>query len=153
MAPSGVLVGRGTVRTKRQKGLGDAQRRLAELGAVLRPLLLRARLAVVEWPSGGFGGSALTAALTAAAAGLAVGLARGLEVAVLTPSPVTWRHALGAERGKDAALHAALAERYRSDLLGLRRYELPHVLDAVGLALYAEQFWEQVRETKKWRTR
>lgn len=139
---SGALHRFAHVATGRLPGVGDVQRRL---GLVLRDLtapMRDASVVVVEWP--GMGGArqagkmnAVAASQTAAAAAAAIGLAVGMGGGrrILTPAPVTWRARLGAKRGADAALHEALMGRYPI-LADLRLGARPHVLDAVGLALY-----------------
>jgi len=135
------------VETGKRPERGDAQRRLSlVLKAAVLPMR-KAAVIVVEWPSaGGFGrpeagaaprGNATSAAHTCMVAGALVGLAVGLGGGrrVLTPSPVTWRTRLGAKRGADAGIHAALLVRYPL-LADLRLKAQPHVLDAVGLALF-----------------
>ncbi len=146
LVEGGQIVDRGHIGTGRDRSAtGDIQRRLAEIGAVLHPLVFRARLVVIEWPSaGGFrtsGGEqhAAHAAQTNLAAGMVAGLAWGAGRKVRAPSPVTWRSALGHKRGRDEQLHADLAARFIFQLTDLRRGDLPHVLDAIGLALYGEQ--------------
>lgn len=140
-SPARVLE-RGTVRTARQKGVGDVQRRLTEVGEELAPLIERAQFVVCEWPSaGGFRTATGRSSSTAPAqvnlvAGLIAGLARGIGRRLLTPAPVTWRKAMGAKQGKDEAIHARLLKQYAAELAGLRKGDLPHVLDALGLALY-----------------
>lgn len=139
VTPDGRLCRHGCVRTVPHKGTGSAQARLGEIAEALLPVMTRALLAAVEWPGGGFGRDAGAAAKTSAAAGLVVGIAMGARLAVLTPAPVTWRRAFGAAAGQDDAIHAELAQRYRKELDGTKRGDLPHVLDAVGIALWANQ--------------
>lgn len=153
LAPGGALVDRGVIVTERHEGeVGDAQRRLAEVCRALYGKVHHAQLVVVEWPSaGGFGrsgppcpvckqarGNAQSSAQTNLAAGAIAGLAWGAGRKVDAPAPVTWRAKLGHKRGADQALHADLERRYARELAGLRKGDLPHVLDAIGLALYAE---------------
>lgn len=135
------------VETGRRPERGDAQRRLALVMCALVVPMRRASVVVVEWPSaGGFGrpeageparGNATAVAHTNMVAGAIVGLAVGLGGGrrILTPAPVTWRARLGARRGADHAIHAALLTRYTL-LRDLRAKAQPHVLDAVGLALF-----------------
>jgi len=132
----------GAIETDRDRGaIGDMQRRLEEVGRVLYPLIHRAELVVVEWP-GGPGGKfgAVAAQQTSACAGLVTGMAWGAGRKARAPATITWRSRLGAKRGSDRQLHAWLAERYRSELTGLRATGAPHVLDAIGLALYGQTF-------------
>lgn len=134
----GVLVAHGIVITTRKRGVGDLQRRLAEIGAGLHPQIHRSRHVVCEFPGGGFGRNAGAAAQVAAVAGVVIGQAWGSGRKVAAPAPVTWRAELGHARGADEALHAELLDRYPAIaalLLGHR----PHVLDAIGLALYGER--------------
>jgi len=138
VATGGVLLDRGAIATTRGRSTGDAQRRVELVGRVLYQLVGRADLVVVEWPTGGFGSNALAATSTAAIAGLVAGLSWSAGTKIRAPAPVTWRTKLGAKRGKDAELHAELAARYAAQLAGLKKGEMPHVLDAIGLALYGE---------------
>jgi Holliday junction resolvasome RuvABC endonuclease subunit len=139
LVAGGELVERGAVVTERDgKATGDQQRRLAEVGRVLHGLIHRADLVVVEWPGGGFGRNAHSAAQTAAAAGAIAGMAWGVGRKVNAPAPVTWRAHFGHKRGQDELLHGELTARYHEQLAGLRKGDLPHVLDAIGLALYGE---------------
>lgn len=136
---SGQLVGRGVITTARDRGVtGDAQRRLAEMCRELHSLVFRARLVVLEWPGGGFGRNAGSAAQTNAVAGAIAGLAWGAGRRVKAPAAVTWRAALGHKRGKDELLHADIARRYALQLADVLKGNLPHVLDAIGLAEYGE---------------
>ena len=130
------------VETERTAQRGDASIRLARILRALRAPLAHASVVCIEWP--GFGGArvagkmnALAASQTAAAAAAALGLAigQGGRRKILAPAPVTWRSKLGAKRGRDAELHAAFLARYPI-LADLRKGAQPHVLDAVGLALY-----------------
>lgn len=134
----------GCIVTEKGEATGDAQRRLEEIGRGLHRLITMATVVVVEWP--GFGGArrpgamnAMAASQTAAAAAMVVGLAWGRGRKTLQPAPVTWRAKLGHKRGKDEALHAELALRFSTaQLAAIRKGDLPHILDAIGLALYAE---------------
>lgn len=135
---NGRMIDRGIVVTARGKKTADAQRRLTDLGRAIHPLVHRANLVIVEWPTGHFGGNALAAAQTIAAAGVVVGIAWGAGRKVRAPAPVTWRSKLGHKRGRDEKLHRDLAARFADHLLGLTKGQLPHVLDALGLALYGE---------------
>jgi Holliday junction resolvasome RuvABC endonuclease subunit len=137
----GALISRGVIKTARdRRATGDAQRRLAELCKALHGKVLKADLVVVEWPAGGggFGRNAGAAAQTAQVAGAIAGLAWGVGRKVNAPASVTWRIACGAKRGQDELLHVALAARYAEDLAGVNKGDMPHVLDAIGLALYGE---------------
>lgn len=145
VGPAGDLDSYEHVETGRRPERGDAQRRLALVLKAAVIAMRKASAVVVEWPSaGGFvpvsgnaTGNAAAAAQTNMVAGALVGLAVGLGGArrVVTPSPVTWRSRLGAKRGADHAIHAALLTRY-PQLRDLRMKAQPHVLDAVGLALF-----------------
>lgn len=141
LVEGGQLRDYGCIVTRRGDATGDAQRRLEQLGRVLHGKLFGARLVVVEWP--GFGGArrpgamnAMAASQTAAAAALVMGLAWSAGRKVRAPAAVTWRLALGHARGQDEQLHLDLAARY--DLGNLTAAVRPHVLDAIGLALYGE---------------
>lgn len=130
----------GCFTTEKGHETGDAQRRLEELGRGLYKLMTMADIVVVEWPSaGGFGRNAGNAAKTNLAAGMIVGLAWGRGRRTLQPAPITWRSKLGHKRGNDDRLHAELAQRFTPEqLAAIRKGDLPHILDAIGLALYAE---------------
>ena len=140
----GDLFAHGVIVTKRDKDAkGDTQRRLEDIGRGLHPYMRRAELVIVEWP--GMGGArrpgamnAMAASQTAAAAAMVVGFAWGVGIKVKAPAAVTWRSKLGHKRGADAQLHAELASRYAKNLSGYPQGELPHVLDAIGLALFGE---------------
>lgn len=137
------VVDAGYIATKRGGEVGDTQERLlALLTCLRRPMMEDADVVVVEWP--GMGGArvagkmnAIAASQTAAAAGAAVGMARGRTWRnVLTPAPITWRTALGCLRGQDEELHARLARVYPQTVARFKKTARPHVLDAIGLALY-----------------
>jgi Holliday junction resolvasome RuvABC endonuclease subunit len=144
LVEGGSLVAHGVIVTKRDRDAkGDTQRRLEELGRGLYPHMRSATLVIVEWP--GMGGArragamnATAASQTAAAAAMVVGFSWGAGIKVRLPAAVTWRSKLGHKRGKDEQLHADLAQRYAKHLNGYPQGELPHVLDAIGLALFGE---------------
>ena len=140
---AGQVVRCGCVRTQANKGsVGDEQRRLVEVTASLRDIVANASRVVVEWPSsGGFArgpsvGNALSAGQTGKVAALVYGLAAAFGRPCSLPSPVTWRTALGAVRGADDLIHAALRLRHARALAAVRAADEPHVLDAIGLAEY-----------------
>jgi Holliday junction resolvasome RuvABC endonuclease subunit len=120
------------------KAAGDNQRRVADVCRALHGKMRRADMVVVEWPGGGFGRNAHSAATTAAVAGAIAGMAWGIGRKVNAPASLTWRSHFGHKRGKDEQLHGELTARYHEQLTGLSQDELPHVLDAIGLALYGE---------------
>lgn len=133
----------GYVPTSKGDETGDMQRRVSEVLSAMRTVVdsLPVALAVVEWPSAGGSGlagkmNAKAASQTIAVAGAVLGLLTALRIPTLTPAPVTWRTALGCERGKDDALHARLARIYAGTAAAYRKGALPHVLDGLGLALY-----------------
>jgi len=136
----GDLIDFGCVRTKKSKRTvtGGVTRRLMEVSSALRPLLRSSSVAVVEWPGGGFGKNARSAVQTNLVAGLVVGLATASGTTLLQPSPRTWRAQLGSKSGADSKLHKNLYKRFSSQLERLLLGELPHVLDAIGLATYGE---------------
>lgn len=130
------------VETTRTEQRGDASIRLARILRALRAPLAHASVVVIEWP--GFGGArvagkmnAVAASQTAAAAAAAMGLAigQGGRRKILAPAPVTWRSKLGAKKGKDGALHAELLKLYPI-LADVRKAAQPHLLDALGCALF-----------------
>ena len=147
-----------SVTVKGPKGArADVQRRLEEHGRALTPIIRRATVLVVEWPTGaGFSrrgavcpacgqgrGNSSAAATTMAVAGMVKGIAWGAGRPVWAPAPVTWRSVLGYKRGRDdqdgdldERIHAAMLARYGDELAKLkipRRY-LPHVLEAIAMA-------------------
>lgn len=132
----------GCLHTKRAAGAtGDEQRRLIELTAGLVPLVVRAQVVVVEWPppifpQPGRPQLAVSAAQTKAVAALVFGLAAAHCRPITPPAAVTWRAALGHARGKDEQLHAELRLKYSAAIAKVRSGDEPHVLDAIGLALY-----------------
>lgn len=149
---SGRLLGAGHVTTAKGDDVGDTQRRLLELLDGLRAPIARAGLVVIEWSSSsasGFGrgsnacpvchrtapGNAQAALMNAAAAAAVIGIAHDHRAQVLTPAPVTWRAALGHARD-EAAIHAVIAAAYPRTVAKLRAAARPHVLDAIGLALF-----------------
>jgi hypothetical protein len=150
VGPHGELVEFEHYETEPVHEVGGEYIRLARILRKLRAPLAHAGAVAIERPTGGFGGNgkrcpackqprgnAKAAAQLASAAASALGLAVGLggRRKILAPAPVTWRSKLGAKRGRDAELHAALLARYPI-LADLRKGAQPHVLDAVGLALY-----------------
>lgn len=141
---SGRLLGVGHIVTAKGDDVGDTQRRLIELTEQLDAPVRRASLVVVEWSSvsgagfqrdGAAHGSARAALFNAAAAAAVIGLAQAHRVPLLTPAPVTWRAALGYARD-EAALHSVIARAFPRTVATLRAAALPHVLDAIGLALH-----------------
>lgn len=132
----------GYVGTSKGHETGDMQRRLNDLLDGVDDVVPLAELTVIEWPAGGGAGDAGRTNLTAArqvvaAAGALLGYARAKSRGeVLTPAPITWRSALGCKRGKDAELHERLTRVYPLTIERLRKGARPHVLDAIGLALY-----------------
>lgn len=147
----------GHIETEKSDQPGDAARRLA---AVLYGLSTGLRLldagtpefrrVVVEWPGGASGfqregakhANARAAVQTSTTAGAVYGAAywllRGRTEHILTPAPVSWRIALGKSWGiqpKEEAIHAGILERF-PQLTSLKKKAQPHILDAVGLALY-----------------
>lgn len=148
------VVAVGCLRTRKDKSAtGDAQRRLVELTAALLPIIARAVAVVVEWPSGGGfgrsqdGGNVVAATQTNLVAGLVFGLAAAHNRPITAPAAVTWRAGLGHARGQDTQLHADLLARYRPALAGVRAGDFPHVLDAIGLALYRVELADRARAT------
>lgn len=140
-----------SVTVKGPKGArADVQRRMEEHGRTLAPILRRALVTVVEWPTGaGFAkrgppcptcgqsrGSSSSAATTMAVAALAKGLAWGAGRPVWSPAPVTWRALLGYKAGDDDSIHGAMMARYGEQLeeLKIPRRHLPHVLEAIAMA-------------------
>lgn len=141
---SGRLLGAGHVATSKGDDVGDTQRRLIELLDGVRAPIARAGLVVVEWSSssgagfqrdGAAHGSARAALFNAAAAAAVIGIAHAHRAQVLTPAPVTWRAALGHARD-EAAIHRVIAAAYPRTVAKLRAAARPHVLDAIGLALF-----------------
>lgn len=134
----------GYIPTSKGHETGDMQRRVADVLERLRQVLdgaLGIGLAVIEWPAGGGAGSAGRTNLNAArqvvaVAGGVLGLATARRIHTLTPAPITWRARLGHARGADVELHDRLAAVYPKTAAAYRRGALPHVLDAIGLALY-----------------
>jgi hypothetical protein len=136
---------------------GDVQRRCEEHGRALSPIIRRAAVLVVEWPTGaGFAkrgtacpacgqsrGNSSAASTTMAVAGIAKGIAWGVGIPVWSPAPVTWRSVLGYKRGRDdkdgdldERIHGAMMALYGEQIAKLkipRRY-LPHVLEAIAMA-------------------
>lgn len=144
----------GHIETERQDRTGDAAKRLAKvmfgLSTPLRAVPAAEPLTVIiEWP-GGAGGfqrdgaspnaraTIQTSTTAGAIYGAAYWLLRGHTERILTPAPVTWRaavaRAVGIQR-TEAAVHAYLISIF-PQLAGLTKKSAPHVLDAVGLALY-----------------
>ncbi len=147
------VVACGCIRTaKRRDEVGDEQRRLTEVTAALLLVIPRATVVVIEWPSsGGFArgddvGNVLSACQTGKVAALAFGLAAAHGRPTMLPAPVTWRSVLGSERGRDEELHANLLDRYRSAMPNVRPGDYPHVLDAIGLALYRLELADRAEE-------
>lgn len=128
---------------------GDTQRRIDEQLDLVRSVMATADLAVIEFPTGGFGGkgqacpacrqprgNARAATLTASSASALLGLAKGLSVATLAPAPVTWRNAIGFRPGQDEALYAHLSALYPKTAAQLSKGKAPHIWDGLGIALY-----------------
>lgn len=143
----------GVIETQKADQTGDMQRRMDELTRALCPLVGFSDLVVVEWPSaGGFGrpdssgarGNSKSAAQVNAVAGAVLGLCVALQKPCLYPSPVTWRSSLGASKGRDSGIHEQLKNSYPATTGPLRKAQLPHCLDAIGLALYGRIYKEIV---------
>lgn len=135
------LMDAGYLATRKAAGVGDAQARLTDVLDELAFVVSLSQLVVVEWP--GMGGArvagkmnAMAASQTVAAAAGALGLARGMGKRVLSPAPMTWRCALGAIRGQDEGLHATFTRMYPATVARFNKGQRPHVLDAIGLALF-----------------
>jgi Holliday junction resolvasome RuvABC endonuclease subunit len=146
----------GCLHSKRDKeATGDEQRRLIELTQLLVPLVGRAQVVVVEWPppifpQAGRPQLAIAGAQTKAVAALVFGLAAAHHRPITAPAAVTWRAGLGHARGKDEQLHAELRVKYSAALAlaRVRAGDEPHVLDAIGLALYRVALADRAREAK-----
>lgn len=154
---AGGLHSYGHLETHKGDQTGDAAKRLAQVMYGLSvPLLamstgnaLAGDRVVIEWP-GGAGGfqrdgaspNARATIQTSTTAGSVYGAAywllRGRTDRILTPAPVSWRVALGklwSIKPSEEAVHAVILEKY-PQLTSLKRKSAPHILDAVGLALY-----------------
>jgi len=135
----------GHVATSKGDATGDTQRRLLEFVEALRGPVSNSDLVVIEWSSvsgagfqrqgdGSAHGNARAAMLNAASAAAAIGIAAAYGKQVLTPAPITWRSRLGF-RG-DTELHQRLERLYPKTADRFNRGRRPHVLDAIGLALF-----------------
>ena len=141
---AGVLVTEAVVLARGDKGRklapADEQRRVAQLGAGLRPVLQRCALVALEWPPSAFGEASAgrpaspAAATTGKVAAMVAGMAWGMGRSVWAVASVTWRSKLGYRSGREAELHGAMFHRYGAQLGHVPRRLLPHVLDAIGVA-------------------
>ncbi len=137
----------GVIVTHAVERVGDMQERVSEIlhGIDFAMDFPGVIVIVIEFPSAGRGRdqdrapwAAKSASQTMSAASALRGRAHGVvkDDFILTPAPITWRCALGCKRGQDEALHQQLAARYPRTVARYRKGARPHVLDAIGLALF-----------------
>jgi len=153
----GSLHSYGHIETEKSDQTGDAAKRLARvMYGLSTPLIALSNgtgidrdNVVIEWPGGASGfqrqganpnarATIQTSTTAGAVYGAAYWLLRGKTDHILTPAPVSWRIALGKSWGvqpKEEAIHAVILERF-PQLTSLKKKAQPHILDAVGLALY-----------------
>jgi len=132
------LVDCGVIVAKKGKHVGDLQRRVRSVVHALFAQTPFCDVPVVEWPAASIrGGRRIENTRTYAVAGAIVGWLHCQQAGshMLTPVPVTWRKALGARLGKERDIHSKL-ERTYNVTARVGKTKAPHVLDAIGLALY-----------------
>lgn len=144
------LVRVGVYTSKKEKEVGDTQRRVAELldwfGAFVRAIEGKIEAIAIEWPTGATTrshGNAHSLGMAIAGAGSVWGhlhgLAHHVTSLIYTPTVTQWRRAMGAyKRGDEQALHHRLELTYEV-IRQVGKLRAPHALDATGLALFAHQ--------------